>query len=177
MTYDLSVCIPQRNEEFTARTVQDIVEHKRGNTEVLVGCDGNFPDPPITPHPDVSLVYYPEALGQRALTNQCVRMSKAKYIMKLDAHCAVDEGFDVKMMEAFKETGDNVVMAPGMRNLWVFDWKCYVCGKRTYQDTLPVCMPNERHSEPVTMKKKMLWIPKTNPFSTAYAFTPEPHFC
>jgi hypothetical protein len=96
--------------------------------------------------------------------------------MKVDAHCAFDEGFDVKMMEAFMEVGDNVVMAPGMRNLWVYDWKCYTCGKRVYQDKESICPPNERHSEPVQMKKKMLWIAKTNPFSTAYCFDPEPHF-
>jgi hypothetical protein len=26
-------------------------------------------------------------------------MSEAKFIMKLDAHCAVDKGFDVKLAE------------------------------------------------------------------------------
>jgi ribosomal protein L37E len=62
-------------------------------------------------------------------------------------------------------------MAPTMRNLWVYDWKCYKCGKRTYQDKGDIC--------PVCgnkMRKKMLWIAKTNPQSTAYCFDPEPHF-
>ena len=172
----LSVIIPARNEEFLRETVADLLKNKRGETEIIIGLDGKWDDPKVPYHPDVTVVYYPEAIGQRAITNQCVRLSRAKFIMKADSHCAFDEGFDVKMEEAFKEVGDNVAMAPGMRNLWVYDWKCYTCGMRVYQDKLNVCPPNKRHAEPVTMRKKMLWIAKTNPFSTAYCFDPEPHF-
>jgi len=91
--------------------------------------------------------------------------------MKVDAHCAFDEGFDVKMLRAFERTGDDVCIVPIMRNLWVFDWKCPKCGKREYQDkgdVCPVCQTK--------MYKKMLWIPKTNPESSAYYFSPEPKF-
>lgn len=168
---ELSVVVPARNEEFLRETVCDLIKNKRADTEIIVGCDGNWPNPPLTQHPDIIIVRYPASIGQRAITNQCVKLSKAKYIMKVDAHCAFDEGFDVKMLEAFRETGDNVAMVPVMRNLWVYDWKCYKCGKREYQDRINVC--------PVCgteMKKKMLWIAKTNPQSTAYCFTPEPKF-
>jgi hypothetical protein len=170
------VIIPSRNEEFLRETVADILKNKRGETEIIVGLDGKWSDPPFPYHPDVTVVYYPESIGQRAMTNQCVKLSRAKYVIKVDAHCAFDEGFDIKMFEAFNEVGDNVVMAPGMRNLWVYDWKCYTCGLRVYQDKKPICPPNKRHAEEVPMRKKMLWIAKTNPFSTAYCFDPEPHF-
>lgn len=169
-TMDLSVVIPSRNEEFLKQTVEDILKNKRGDTEVIVGADGEWKDLP-EPHPDLTIIKYHKSIGQRAVTNSCVRLSRAKYIMKVDAHCAFDEGFDVKMLEAFKETGDNVAMVPIMRNLWVYDWKCYKCGKREYQDRINIC--------PVCgteMRKKMLWIAKTNPQSTAYCFDPEPHF-
>lgn len=172
----LSVIIPARNEEFLKKTVEDILQNKRGETEIIVGLDGYRPDPPLDFNQDVTVVYYPQSLGQRMMTNQCVKLSKAKYVMKVDAHCAFDEGFDVKMIEAFQETGDNVVMAPIMRNLWVYDWKCYTCGNRIYQDKEPICPPNDRHKEPVQMRKKMLWIAKTNPQSTAYCFDATPHF-
>lgn len=175
MSYDLSVIIVGWNEEFLGKTVAEVLEKKRGNTEVIVACDIAWPTD-IPRNPDVTVILNPVSFGQRGATNEAARLSRAKYVMKLDAHCALDEGFDVKMIHAFEEVGDNVVMAPAMRNLWAFDWKCPSCGKRTYQDTLPVCMPNERHSEPVTMKKKILWIAKTNPVSTAYCFSPEPHF-
>lgn len=172
---DLSVVIPARNEEFLKRTVEDILKNKRANTEVIVGLDGEWMDVPDY-HKDVTLVYYHESIGQRAITNRCVDLSRAKYVMKVDAHCAFDEGFDVKMIEAFKKVGDDVCIAPVMRNLWVYDWKCYSCGKRVYQDKENVCPPSDRHKEAVTMKKKMLWKAKTNPTSTAFYFSPEPKF-
>lgn len=171
MSYDLTVVIPARNEEFLVNTVEDILKNRRGNTEIIVGLDGKWSDPPVPQHPDVNVIYYPESIGQRAMTNQCVKLSKAKYIMKLDAHCALDEGFDVKMIEAFKEVGDNVIMAPLMRNLWVYDWKCYKCGKREYQDRVDICPVDGEK-----MRKKMLWISKERPKSTAFCFDTEPHF-
>ena len=44
---DLSILIPARNEMFLARTVKDILAHIEGDTEIIVVCDGNWPDPPI----------------------------------------------------------------------------------------------------------------------------------
>jgi glycosyltransferase involved in cell wall biosynthesis len=167
---ELSVVIPARNEEFLKRTVEDILKNKRAKTEVIAGLDGEWMDVPEF-NKDVTLAYYHESIGQRAIANSCVKLSKAKYIMKVDAHCAFDEGFDVKMLEAFKKTGDNVVMAPVMRNLWVYDWKCYKCGKRVYQDRVNICPVDGEK-----MRKKMLWIAKTNPQSTAYYFSPKPKF-
>lgn len=167
---DLSIVIPSRNEEFLKQTVEDILKNKRGKTEVIVGLDGEWMDLPDF-NENVTIIKYYKSIGQRALTNQCVKLSKAKYVMKVDAHCAFDEGFDVKMVRAFKESGDNVVMAPVMRNLWVYDWKCYECGKRVYQDKENIC-PVDGNK----MKKKMLWIAKSNPESTAYYFSPEPKF-
>jgi len=85
----------------------------------------------------VNIIYLPESIGQRAATNLACRLSKAKYVMKTDAHCSFDKGFDRKMIEAFKVTGDNVTMVPIMRNLWAFDWKCYHCGWKKYQGPTP----------------------------------------
>ena len=124
---DISICIPARNEMFLSRTVQDILEKKRANTEIIVGLDGQWAEPPIEQHKDVNVIYVPEAIGQRAMTNMCAKMARGKYIIKVDAHCAFDEGFDVKMLEGFKQSGDNVVMVPVMRNLHAFNWKCKKC--------------------------------------------------
>jgi glycosyltransferase involved in cell wall biosynthesis len=168
---DLSVIIPARNEEFLKLTVEDILKNKRGSTEIIVGLDGYLPDPPLVQHPNLKILHYGEAIGQRAITNRCVSLSDAKYVLKVDAHCAFDEGFDVKMVEAFQETGDNVVMAPLMRNLHVFDWKCPKCGFKHYQDKGDIC-PNDG----TKMRKKILWYAKPSPQSTAYCFDPEPHF-
>jgi len=169
--YDLSVLIPARNEEFLARTVEDIVNKKRGNTEVLVGLDGVWANPPLEDHPDVTILYYPQSIGQRAITNQLCRLSNAKYVMKIDAHCIVDEGFDIKMMEAMQ---DDYTMVPSMYNLHAFDWVCPKCGNRTYQGpTLRKCLKDDCDGVP---KRDMIWSPRWNRKSEFYRFDTTLHF-
>lgn len=168
---ELSILIPSRNEQFLLRTIEDILEHSEADTEILVGLDGALSDPPIPQHERVNIVYYSESIGQRAMTNQLCKMSKAKYVMKVDAHCSFDQGFDRKMIEAYKEVGDNVTMVPTMRNLWAYDWKCPKDGKRTYQDKGSVCPDCGGQ-----MVKKMLWIAKEKPQSNSYCFDSTPHF-
>jgi len=170
-TRDLSILIPSRCEEFLARTIEDILENIEADTEVIATLDGQWADPPIPQHERVNIIYVPEAVGQRAATNLACKLARGRYVLKLDAHCAFDRGFDRKMLEAFEETGDNVVMVPIMRNLHAFDWKCPKCGKKTYQDKGNVCP--ECGAE---MKKKMRWKGKSNPQSTSYCFDAEPKF-
>ena len=172
--YKLSVIIPARREEFLARTVQDLIKNKTDDTEIIVGLDGEWADPGIEDHPDLTILYVPEAIGQRAMQNRLCRMSRAKYVMKVDAHCAFDKGFDAKMLEAFEKVEDNVVMVPIMRNLWVFDWVCGKCGNREYQGPTPTSCP--KCDNTTDFRKDIVWIPKESPQSVSYCFDSEPHF-
>ena len=124
----LSILIPARNEMFLARTIEDILENSEADIEIIAVLDGQWAEPPIPQHEKVNIVYVPEAIGQRAATNLGARIAKGKYLMKLDAHCSFDKGFDRKMIEFMEEQGDDVTAVPIMRNLWAFDWKCYHCG-------------------------------------------------
>ena len=171
---DLSILIPARNEMFLSRTIEDILSNIEANTEVIVVLDGKWADPPIPQNERVNVIYLPKSIGQRAATNLACKLSKAKYVMKLDAHCAFDKGFDRKMIEAFKESGDNVTMVPIMRNLWAFDWKCYHCGWKKYQGPTPAKC--EQCGKTDKIKRKMIWIGKHNPQSTSYCFDSTPHF-
>lgn len=95
---DLSILIPARNEMFLKQTIDDILKNIEGDTEVIAVLDGAWADPPIPQNERVTVVYNNQSIGQRAATNQAAKLSKAKYVMKCDAHCAFDKGFDVKMM-------------------------------------------------------------------------------
>ena len=132
---DLSIIVPARNEEFLNRTIQDIFENIEANTEVIAILDGYLPNPSLDLHEGLTVIYNPEAKGQRAASNQAARLAKGKYLMKVDAHCAFDKGFDRKMLEAFRELDDNVTMIPLMRNLHAFDWICEE-GHKRYQSPL-----------------------------------------
>ena len=167
MKYDLSILIPARNEMFLSKTVEDILKHKEGKTEIIVGLDGQWANPGIEDHLDVTLVYYPESIGQRAMTNQLCKLSKAKYIMKIDAHCSFDQGFDVKLMADMK---DDWTMVPIMRNLHSFNWVC-PNGHTRYQGPSGVCTECGKETT-----RDVVWIAKRSPQSRSYCFDSEPHF-
>jgi len=152
---DLSVIIAGRNEEFHAQTVADVFAHAHADTEVIAICDGGMPpNTGITYHPNLKVVETRTPIGQRAATNLGVQMSRAKYVMKLDAHCRVDEGFDVKMMDLMQP---EYTMIPQMYRLHAFDWCCNNCGHTTYQGSQPEkcegCGEND-------LFKKLVWEPK-----------------
>lgn len=170
MKYDLSVIITARNEEFLSRTVDDVIAKKRGNTEVIVILDGNWANPPITDHPDVTIIYHSESIGQRAAINEAARLSTAKFIMKLDAHCIVDEGFDVKLMA---DCEYDWTVIPRMYNVHAFDWVCQSCGFRKYQSPTPEKC--EKCEKP-TMKREMIWKPRWHKRSDFMRFDSDLHF-
>lgn len=167
---DLSILIPARNEEFLGRTIQDVLEHSKANTEIIVILDGYLPDPPLKPDPRVTIIYNPVSVGQRAAAKQAASIAKGKYIMKIDAHVALDDGFDLKMIEAFKKLDDNVTMIPAMRNLHVFDWVCED-GHRRYQSQSGPC---ETCGKPTV--KDVVWIPKRSPVTFTFRFDKAMHF-
>lgn len=166
-TYDLSILIPARNEMFLKNTIEDIIKNKRGKTEILVGLDGEWADPGVPVHDDVTILYYHESIGQRAMTNRLCDLSKAKYVMKVDAHCAFDEGFDVKMIEKMQ---DNYTMVPVMYNLYGFDWVC-PDGHRRYQGPSGVCKECGKET-----KRDIIWKPRWHKKSTSYRFDKTLHF-
>lgn len=182
MMKDLSIIIPSRNEMFLKNTVEDALRNIEADTEIIVVLDGAWAEPALVQNDRVNVIYLSSAIGQRAATNLAVKLSRAKYIMKIDAHCSFDKGFDRKMVEGFAKNGDNVTMVPIMRNLWAFDWKCMKCGKKWYQGPTPTkCRETNfkgtgKPCDSNKFARKIMWIGKHNPQSTSYCFDAEPHF-
>lgn len=170
---DLSILIPARNEMFLARTVQDILEHIEADTEIIVVMDGQWSEPAIEQHDRVNVIKTGSILGQRAAANLACRVAKGKYVMKVDAHCSFDQGFDRKMVEGFQQVGDDVTMVPIMRNLWAFDWVCSDCDWRKYQGPTPAECEKCKSKN---VSREMKWIGKESPQSVSYCFDSEPHF-
>lgn len=162
----LSVIIPARCEQFLNRTVADVLEHSKGDTEVIVLLDGAWPGEPLKQHERLTVMHVPESVGQRAATNLGVLVSKAKWICKLDAHCSVADGWDVVLMESAKELGREVIQVPAQQNLHAFDRVCK-CGKREYQG--PTVVPCVACGE-VAWTKEMVWKPRRGVLTTAWRF-------
>ena len=168
---ELSILIPARNEMFLAKTIENIIENIEGDTEVIAVCDGNWPEPGIHDHPRVSLIYHSQSIGQRAATNEAAKMSTARFIMKTDAHCAFDKGFDVKLMA---DCGPKDTMVPRLYNLHAFDWKCNQCGHRTYQGPTPTKC--EKCDNTTNFERVMVWQPRWNRQSDFMRFDNNLHF-
>lgn len=140
---------------FLSQTIQNILENIRGDTEVIAVLDGEWADPPVPDHPRVHLIYHSESIGQRAATNEAARFSRAEFIMKCDAHCAFDEGFDVKLMADCEK---DWTVIPRMYNLHAFDWECQSCGHHTYQGPKPTICEKCRTNKGFEMK--IIWQPR-----------------
>jgi hypothetical protein len=69
---DLSIIIPARNEIFLQKTIENILENARADTEIIAICDGYWPSPSVQDHPQITLVHHTESIGQRAATNEGV---------------------------------------------------------------------------------------------------------
>ena len=150
---DLSIIIPARNEIFLQKTIDNILENIEADTEIIPVCDGYWPNPPIVDNPRIALLHYSKSIGQRAATNAGARLSKARYIMKVDAHCAFDKGFDRKLI-ADCEADWTVI--PRMYNLHAFDWVCK-CGARIYQGPQPEKCESCEGKE---FQKELVWRPR-----------------
>lgn len=172
MQYDLAVIIPARTEMFLAKTIESVLKAKKEKTEIIAGLDGDWANPPIIDHPDVSILYYNQSIGQRAITNKAVNLTNAKYIMKLDAHCNISSGFDSQILKGFSDLGENVVQIPVMYNLHAFDWLCTNCGHRTYQGPTP----KECEKCKGKMVRDILWEPRLSRRSEFYRFDTTLHF-
>lgn len=164
---DLSILIPARNEEFLNRTIQNILENIEANTEIIVILDGAPPVQPLPHHERLIVVQNEESVGQRAATNQAARLSTAKYVMKLDAHCALGKGFDRILIEDMKP---NRTVVPRMYNLHAFDWKCSQCGNRTYQGGKPEKCERCSGKE---FEKVIVWKEKRSPETDFMTFDKE----
>lgn len=93
----VSVIIPARNEIYLAKTIESVCKAAKGDYEVIAVLDGYWPEPAILDHPSVRVVHLTEPVGQRAATNIGMRLATKKYVMKIDAHTIMDDGFDVKL--------------------------------------------------------------------------------
>lgn len=151
----LTVVIPARNEEFLKNTIDNVLENIQGNTQIVAILDGYWPEPQIKQDPRVILIHHEEPIGQRQAVNEGVNFCSTEYIMKLDAHCAVDKGFDIKLMANCEY---DWTVLPTMYTLHAFDWVCTKCGHKIYQGGKPVECPDCRNKE---FERKIVWKPNS----------------
>lgn len=93
----VSVIIPSRNERFLQQTVTDLLEKAQGDVEVIAVLEGYWPDPPLVGDDRLIILHNGRAAGMRGAINRGAALASGTYLMKCDAHCMFDEGYDVKL--------------------------------------------------------------------------------
>jgi glycosyltransferase involved in cell wall biosynthesis len=93
----VSVIIPAHNEEqWLNRTIDNFLSTAKGKVEVVVVLNGY--DQEVDPRAVV--LRYPNNMGERAAMNAAAAVATGKYLLRIDAHCDIDDGWDVKMVSS-----------------------------------------------------------------------------
>lgn len=93
----VSIIIPSRQERFLDRTIQSLLANARGDIEILAVLDGYWPDPPLPEDPRLIQLHRGQWQGMRPGINVAAEVATGDYLMKIDGHCDVAEGFDVEL--------------------------------------------------------------------------------
>lgn len=109
MTAKVSVIIPARKEPYLKNTVRDLYANAAGDIEVIVVLDGWQPEKRLKRYKGLRLVQHDKPLGMRQSINDGAEMATGKYLMKIDAHCSIGEGWDEILQD---DCADNWIVVP-----------------------------------------------------------------
>ena len=115
----LSVIIPSYNDPYLCKTIDGVFKASEEDVEIIVFLDYFTPAPLVQ---DNRILYITSGInvGMRSAINTAVSRATGKYIMKLDSHCKISNGFDVKMKADLKE---DWISVPSRYSLNVKKWK------------------------------------------------------
>lgn len=122
----VSIIVPSRNEMFLNKTVEDLLKKCTGDIEVIVILDGYWANPMPPQDNRVVYIHNGSPKGLRTAVNSAVAIARGDYILKIDAHCMVDEGFDEKLKA---ECAPDWVMIPRRKRLDAENWTIQDVGK------------------------------------------------
>src|SRR3990167_676137 len=123
----VSIVIPSRNEPYLAKTIHYLLLNSKRDIEINVTLDGYWPEAnEIVEDSRVHYIHYSQSRGMRNAINAGVAISKGEYILKLDAHCMLAEGFDMALVG---DCEDNWVVVPRRYRLNPETWKIIEDGR------------------------------------------------
>jgi glycosyltransferase involved in cell wall biosynthesis len=109
----VTVVIPSRKEPYLKQTVECILRTS-SNIELYVVLDGYKPIEPLPEDKRLKIIQSDTVRGMKAGINAVAAIAKGKYLMKIDAHCQIGEGWD-EILQADCE--DNWITVP--RRYWL----------------------------------------------------------
>ena len=147
----LSIIIPSRNETFLQPTITDLLNKARGDVEVIVVLDGYWPEPQLQDDNRLKIIHRGKPMGMRPAINAAASIASGEYLMKCDAHCMFDEGYDIKLAEDCEE---NWVAVPRRYSLDPENW---TRRQKKWIDYMFLCYPNDPNDFGGPSLKGKLW--------------------
>lgn len=115
----VSIVVPSKNEVYLQKTIQDLLAKSEGQIEVIAVLDSYWPSPKLIDDDRLVVIHSGRNLGMRGAINSGVAIAKGKYILKCDAHCMFDRGFDIKLST---ECDSDWVVIPRRKRLDARNW-------------------------------------------------------
>ncbi len=141
----LSIIIPSRSPQYLQKTIDDLLLKAKDEVEIIVVFDGIWS--PITPDKRVKIIHLGtqhDSLGMRACINAGMSLARGEYVMKIDEHCMVDEGYDVKLKA---DCEDNWLVVPRRLRLNAEAWELIEDGRPPI-DYMYLAYPYKRLHDP-----------------------------
>jgi glycosyltransferase involved in cell wall biosynthesis len=129
MQCDLSIVIPSRSPQYLEETVNDLLAKAEGDIEVIVVLDGVWPKKMLKDDKRVRILHHGtthQNKGMRDSINAGMAIARGKYLLKIDEHCMVGQGYD-KILAA--DCQDNWVVIPRRYRLDPDNWKIIEDGR------------------------------------------------
>lgn len=135
-----TIIIPARTERYLNKTIEGVLSAAVGEIEVIVVLDG-YGDTPYQRIEDkrVKYIIFPlpekHERHKRQAVNVAVSISHGEYVMWLDAHCIVADGFDEVLA---KDCEDDWVVIPRRRRIRADANDINIWEAIDYDDTPPI---------------------------------------
>lgn len=107
MNKTLSVIIPAKNEPFLKKTIEDVLNKAEEEVEVLPVLDGyTLHEGQMVHDPRVHYLHMPSTreMKKRQCVNLAASVAQGDYLMTIDAHVLLGQGFD-RIMKEDHESG------------------------------------------------------------------------
>lgn len=125
----ISVIIPSRVDQYLSQTIDDLLLKAEEEIEIIVVLDGYWPDFIIKDDPRVIIIHQGEVhgnFGMREAINSAVRIAKGDYLMKVDEHVMMSQGYDKRLKSICK---DDWLIVPRRKRLDADKWELIEDGR------------------------------------------------
>ena len=151
----ISIIIPSYKDPYLNNTVESLLLNAKGEIEIICVLDGWWTAP--IDDKRVRVLHVGQNKGMRNAINMGVAMANGRYIMKLDSHCTVAEGFDTELIKAHQE---NWVQVPTRKRLDAEKWELVNDGRSDINylyldENLKGVLWNDRNADKELKNKKI----------------------